>query len=107
MATKQANIPVLNTSIGRRHAVPVVLVDERGDAVGPGAQEVRAAAITRYLTATNGDTFPDDSQTSYTYDESGVNISTITKTTVSGAVYVQTWIRSGTQLGSKSGWVKQ
>lgn len=58
--------------------------------------------------ATNGDRFPADSQTSYTYDSSGVNIATITKTTVEGVAYKQTWTRDAmSQLSSKSGWVRQ
>lgn len=64
-------------------------------------------AVCVFNQATNGEVFPADCQTTYTYDESGVNIATITKTTTEGISYVQTWTRTGSQLGSKSGWVRQ
>lgn len=97
----QAKLPIIQTEVGGRHAVPVVVVDGEGEAVND------AAAIVLFLVATNGDRFPNDCETTYTYDESGLNVATITKTTPGGAVYVQTWTRNGSQLGSKSGWVKR
>lgn len=58
--------------------------------------------------ATNGEVFPSDSATSYTYDSSGVNITSITKTTPAGVAYKQTWTRDAmSQLSLKSGWVRQ
>jgi hypothetical protein len=58
--------------------------------------------------ATNGDRFPSDCSTSYAYDASGVNITSITKTTAQGVSYKQTWTRDAMgQLSVKSGWVKQ
>lgn len=65
-------------------------------------------AVCVYNMATNGEVFPTDCQTAYTYDESGVNISSITKTTVDGISYRQTWTRDAmAQLSLKSGWVRQ
>ncbi|MYZ41416.1 hypothetical protein [Schauerella aestuarii] len=65
-------------------------------------------AVCLYNMATNGDVFAADSQTAYTYDESGVNITSITKTTFDGISYKQTWTRDAmSQLSLKSGWVRQ
>lgn len=58
--------------------------------------------------ATNGEIFPQDSSTDYDYDESGVNIVALTRTTPEGVSYKQTWVRNEMgQLQMKSGWVRQ
>lgn len=57
--------------------------------------------------ATNGDIFPVDSETSYTYDSGGINILTLERITPEGVTYRQTWIRNDMgQLQTKSGWVR-
>lgn len=67
-----------------------------------------SGVVTLHNFATNGETFPNDSQTEYTYDQAGVNITQIKKTAWDGRVFIQTWTRDGqSQLSLKSGWVKQ
>ena len=100
---EKAKIPVVHMTTGNVMATPVVQVDENGVATWSGS----GGAVILYLIATNGDTFPNDCATTYTYDKIGMNIDTITNTTPSGSIYTQTWTRNGKQLGSKSGWVKQ
>lgn len=102
---------VVNGDMPRPRRARARWVDTGGGAFAPEvavAPSGRALVVTLHLTATNGDTFSNDSATSYTYDESGLNITSITKTTADGVNYKQTWVRDGTtQLTSKSGWVRQ
>lgn len=65
---------------------------------------VVAASSVSMIQADNGETFPRDSETSYEYDSSGLNIQRVTKTTSDGRVYVQDWEWNGASLGHVSGW---
>ncbi len=89
----------IGSLMGRKVYVDVVAVD-----TGPG----KGLSSVANNVATNGDSFPIDSPTVYEYDQSGENIVSITRTTLEGVSYKQTWTRNGMgQLQNRSGWVKQ